>query len=136
MSTPFVTNEGEIQILNTLKTATWKLRLFVGSTTPSDASVYGDFTEATFSGYSSGGTTLSYGTPSTVSGTGTMTATQIDFVHNGGATANTITGYYIVDSTTSKLIKAERFDNAIVMANNGDTISITDKHLAAGTITA
>lgn len=136
MSTPVVPDQGELDLLLSLQSATWKLRLFTGATTPGNTSVIGDFTEATFSGYPSGGTTLSYGTPATVSNTGTMTATQIDFTHNGGATANTVTGYYIVNTGTTKLIKAERFDNAITMANNGDKISITDKFLQAGTIIA
>ncbi len=137
MSTPVCPNEGELDQLVTLKTATWNLKLFTAvSGGVSNTSVAADFTEATFPGYSSTTQTLAYGTPSTVSGTGTMTATPISFVHSAGAGSETILGYYIVNASTGKVEKAETWDTPVVMASNGDTITITEKYLCAGTITS
>jgi hypothetical protein len=134
MSTPVVPNEGENDLLNLIKAGTFSLRLFRNNHTPAAASVLADFTEANYSGYSA--QTLSYGTPATNgSGQGQMTATIINFDHNGGATSNTIYGYYLVNTGTSKVVKAEKLDSTVSMAFLGDRIAITEKMLCAGTIT-
>ena len=64
-----------------------------------------------------------------------MDATLVTFQHNGGGTSNTIYGYYIVNTDTNKVRKAERFDSPVSMAAAWNSIELTDKQLVAGTIT-
>lgn len=134
MSTPVVPNEGELDLLALIKAGTFSLRLFQNNATIDASTILADLTVATFSGYSS--QNLSYGSITTNgSGQATMTATTIHFDHNGGATGNTIYGYYLVNTSTSKVVKAEKFDTAVAMQFLGDRITITDTMLCAGTIT-
>ena len=137
MSTPVFTNEGEKRILDFLTAGMSRAcMLFKNNYTPVAASVFADFTDADFSGYSAGGAALSYAAATTNGGGQSQSlATQVSFSHNGGGTANDIYGYAIYDSVSSKILKAERFDTLINMAASGDVIKITDKFLAAGTIT-
>ena len=137
MSTPVVPDEGELSILAALRTyanANYKVRLFASNTTPTSASVLADFTEASFAGYTSGGTAPVYAAPATVSGQGKMSASQITFTRSSTGTAQIIYGWYLVDTGTSKVVKAERFDAAISVSSSGHKIKITDRFLGAGTI--
>lgn len=123
-----VPDEGEVRLLDMLTNAVGmssvRLRLFKNNLTPAQGTVYSDFTEATFSGYASA--TPAFGAAATVSHKGTITdAASRSFTHNGGATSNTIYGYYVVDTGTSKVLWAERFSPSQALANFGDKITIT-----------
>src|SRR5262245_57908875 len=85
---------------------TLALRLFKNSPTLGDATVFADFTEANFSGYSASAT--SWGSQ-TIDGSGNAvnSATAITFSHNGGPTSNTVQGWYLIDGSSSKIIAAE-----------------------------
>jgi len=102
------------------------LKLFKNNLTPDQDTVIGDFTESDFSGYAAADP--SFGAATTVSHKGQiLDSSSRDFVHNGGATSNTVYGYYLVDSTGTILYWCERFASSQVMANNGDTITIQAK---------
>lgn len=126
--TLIVPDEGEIRLLDMLVNAVGmtnvRLRLFQNNITPDQDSVYATFTIATFSGYAD--TTPAMGAASTVSHKGKIVdGSARNFTHNGGGTANTIYGYYVVDTGTSKVLWAERFSSSQSMAANGDNIAIT-----------
>ncbi len=128
MSALVVANTGENKINDLWPVGqTVKLALFKSNTTPVAGTVYTDLTPADFSGYTATGpATITFGASATVSGKGTLTASSAtDFTHNGGATSNTVYGYFVYIGTT--LLWAERFDTSQVMANNGDKLTITPK---------
>lgn len=99
------------------------LKLFQNNVTPSEPSVAASFTEATFSGYAPIPLTgASWGAASA----GTIANIQRTFTHDGGATANSIYGYYIVQATSGTLLFAERDASApFLLQNSGDNIKVT-----------
>jgi len=100
------------------------LRLYKNNVTPDEDSVFADFDEANFSGYAE--EVPAFGAASIVGHKGKIVdGAAREFIHNGGATANTIYGYYVVDDATSKVLWAERFSAPQAVANNGDKITIT-----------
>lgn len=112
-----------------------ELRLFKSNTTPTTSSVYADFTEADFSGYAQQPPV--FGTPATIDGNGNAKsdAPALTYTHNGGATANNVYGYYVVDTTGPELLWAERFASApLSFAALGDNVVITP-HWYDGIIT-
>lgn len=122
-------NQGESIMLEALvnKTApqTLVLKLFKSDTTPSEAHTEANYTEADFTGYSA--VTLT-GASWSVSGT---SPTQISyaeqtFTSSAGSQDQDVYGYYIVQSSSGKLVWAERFSNGPYnIANNGDQIKVT-----------
>jgi hypothetical protein len=134
--TPIVVNEGELDMLAVLKAGiVYKIGLFKNNVTVVDTTVLADLTEADFSGYGAA-QTLVFGTPFTDgSGRGKMTAATITFTHSGGATANTVYGSFIKDSTTGKLLKAETWDTPFLMNTAGQFVTLDDSELVKGTIT-
>ena len=99
------------------------LKLYSNAYTPVAASIATNFTEATFTGYSS--KTLSrasWATPSTqLDGSSQTTyATQSWTVGSG----QTIQGYYVVGATSGSLIWAQQFDTARVLTT-GDVFTLT-----------
>jgi len=123
-----VPDVGEVILLDVMVNgdtlAGFECRLYQNNYTPVQGSVLSDFTVATFSGYAADWTT--FGPASTVSNKGKIVATSpVVYVHNGGATSNTIYGYYIVDTVSNQVVWAEKFAAPQAVANNGDTISIT-----------
>jgi hypothetical protein len=145
MSQLVVPNEGELELLKNLVGSTaggtledWTLKLFRADYTPVVGSTGTDFTEANFSGYAAKTLTrTSWGAPSSVSPSGTWVAAAAvaesvyaaqTFTMNGGATGNTIYGYYIVGASSGKVIAAEKFDTARVLAaNSTDSLTVTPK---------
>ncbi len=121
---------GEINMLTDyLTSASYRLRLYQNNYTPVAASVLGDFTAATFSGYAQA--TLAAGIPpwSTPADDGAGRAlsfsTLITFANSTGAVGNNIYGYYIVDAGGTKLFWAERFAGApIDMTTAGKTLNV------------
>lgn len=104
-----------------------EMALFSNDLTPDDDTEVGDFTEADFDGYApialTGGTV-----DPTPDGDGAIVWTFDDvvFAHDGGATANTIHGYWIRDAgSPSKWFWCERSPGPVTMANLGDTETIS-----------
>jgi len=122
-----VPDVGEVILLDVLVNgdtlAAFECRLYQNNYTPVQGSTLSNFTVATFSGYAADWTT--FGPATIVSNKGKIVATTpVSFVHNGGATSNTIYGYYIVDTVTNEVVWAEKFAASQAMSNNGDTINI------------
>jgi len=122
-----VPDEGEVALLDMLVNgdtlANAELRLYENNLTPDEDTVYGDFNEATFTGYAA--QTPTFGSASIVSHKGSIsdTATR-DFVCSTAGTPDVIYGYYVVDAVNNLVLWAERFASPITIAAAGDTISI------------
>lgn len=125
-----VPNDGEEIILqnflNKVGPQDQKLRLYkTTDVTISETSVTADFTEATFTGYaeaalSGASWTITPGAPSSAS------YAQQTFTSSADQAAQVIYGYYVVQTTSGKLLWAERFtDGPYTIANNGDAIKVT-----------
>lgn len=123
-------NEGEMKILEHLvnKTAPENLilRLFQNNVTLADTVTSASFTEATFTGYSAITLTgaswgaASSGNPSTIA------YAQQTFTSSAGSQSQTIYGYYLQQTTSGKVLFAEKFTGTPpVIQNNGDTIKVT-----------
>lgn len=103
----------------------WKnLRLFKNNHTPAVTDTNGNYTEANFSGYAAFALSTWNAAFVNADGKGEIDATPHSFVHNGGATANTIYGAYVTDDGDN-VVYAERFSAPISMSANGDTIPYT-----------
>jgi hypothetical protein len=100
------------------------LRLYQNDYTPVDGSVTGDFTIATFTGYSS--ITLVGADWNSPSG-GTITCAAVkEFTSTAGSQNQNIYGYYLVQVTSGVTVWAERFTGGPYnIANNGDKIQVT-----------
>lgn len=121
-------NQGEGIVLEAIvnKTApqTLILRLYSNNKTPAETDTEADYTEAAGSGYSSISLTgaswgaASLGAPSSIAyAQQTFTLT--------GALGN-VYGYYLTQTTSGKLVYAERFsDGPYNIQNNGDQIKVT-----------
>lgn len=124
-------NDGEVIMLEAAinKTApqTLVLKLFKSNTTPTETTITSDLTEADFTGYASLSLTpanwvTTPGAPSDV------TYPEQTFTSSANQTAQLVYGYYLVQTTSGKLLAAERFTNGpYTIANNGDAIKVTPK---------
>ena len=135
-----IPNDGEPQLLNDLLAGgsleNWKCKLFQSNTTPSETDVSGTYTEASFTGYTTGGQTLtrtlSGATWSTPSETGsTLEASDAKATYGGGTpiswsatSSQTVYGYFFVGATSGKLIATERFASSVGLVN-GTTLNLT-----------
>lgn len=136
--TAYVSNLGELAALKylvgeTAATERLIIRLFKNNFTPSESSITGDFTEASFLGYlektlnSIGGWTFTPGD------TPLAEYTPIAFVASADQTAELIYGWYAVRASTLDLVAYERFEGApYSMQLAGDSIAITVKIRARG----
>lgn len=112
---PLVMSEdGLIFALQLLIDETLTLHLYANNYTPVETSVVGDFTEATFSGYSGGVALSNWTAPAIVGGVATSAADPVDQTHNGGATSNTVYGFF-VKNVAGDLVWAERDPSPVVM---------------------
>ena len=122
--TLLVSNIGETTMLESIfKTASpeaFKLRLFTNNYTPVEATVTSDLTEATASGYAEIALTRA---SFTVSGD---TASYAQQTFTFTAAEPTIYGYYIVETSSGKLVLSERFSDApYAIPTGGGTVKIT-----------
>lgn len=105
-----------------------KLRLYQNNVTPSETSAVGDFTEATFTGYSeatlqSANWTITQGNP-----TEAVYDAPLPFVSSAGSQNQQIYGYYVVGAVSGDLKWAERFPSLPgPIVNDQDTIAITPR---------
>jgi hypothetical protein len=103
------------------------LKLFVNNYAPDDTTVAANLTEMSTNGYAAKTlTTTSWVVTAGATGqpASAAYATQTwTFTNSGGA--NTVYGYFIIDSTTGLLLWVEAFAAAKVVANTGDQIIIT-----------
>lgn len=106
------------------------LHLFKSNTTPTTATVLGDFTEADFDGYAAGspynltGPVVTVPTP----GSGALvTYTLINFTPTGSITPNNIYGYYVLDSAGTLLWCERAPSPPIVLNSTLTTLPLTIK---------
>jgi hypothetical protein len=122
-------NQGEVIMLEALvnKTApqTLVLKLFKSNTTPTEAHTEADYTEADFTGY--GSISLTGGSWSTTPGAPSQVSyAEQTFASSANQSAQLIYGYMLVQTTSGKLVAAERFTNGpYSIANNGDQVKVT-----------
>lgn len=122
-------DEGLLRKLEDLRAA-WnsvqlKMHLFQNNYTPLNTSVLGDFTEATFSGYTSQNI-ATWGVAAVAAHVGTITPAPLTFTRNSTGAGQTIYGYYVTDAGFTKLYWAERDPAApVTLTNNGDSYTIT-----------
>lgn len=98
--------------------STMYLRLYVNDFTPTDTSVVGDFTEASWSGYSAYGLNYSSWTFSTTNSLVTAIYSGTPEFSCTDSSSHTVYGWYIYTATPG-LIASRRFDNAVVFQQYG-----------------
>lgn len=99
------------------------LKLFQNNATISASTVLADLTEADYSGYVAQG--IATWTTPQADGSNrkyTESTTVKTFAHDGGGTANTIYGWYLIDSNSGDLLAVHKFDTPVVMDDATDTI--------------
>ena len=119
-------NEGEIWLAQKALANNLELRLYVNDKTPADADVIGGYTQMSTHGYSAKTLTGGSWSVSTVSGKAEASYAQQTFSFTA-ASLVTVYGYYIVDTSLSKVVFAERFATPQGVQYTGDAIRITPK---------
>lgn len=124
-----VPDEGEVELLslslNKVSQGDVKLKLFTNDYTPVEGSVVADFTEAVAAGYAPIILTGTDWTIATVTGTTTAEQPQKTFTFTA---ASTNYGYYVTNNAGTKVLWAERFDDAPhTIPSGGGTEKITVK---------
>jgi hypothetical protein len=124
-------NQGETIMLEALvnKTApqTLILKLFKNNYTPVEGDTEAAYTEADFTGYAS--VSLTPATWVTTAGAPSdVTYPEQTFTSSANQMLQNVYGYYLVQTTSGKLVAAERFSNGpFPIQNNGDAIKVTPK---------
>lgn len=124
-----VPDVGEVALLDVL-TASWGntlvMKLFQNNYTPVDGTELTDLTEADFDGYSPIVLT-GWTAAATVGGKAQSEALEVEFEHDGGATGNTVYGYWVEDQA-GFLLWVERDPNGpVTMDNASHRYRITPK---------
>ena len=102
------------------------LKLYVNNHTIADTTVEGNLTEMSTHGYAAKTLTKTSWTVNAGSTGNPATANYAQQTWTfTAAAAVTVYGYYIIDSTTGKLLWIESFAASKVIQNNGDQIIIT-----------
>ena len=126
-----VPNQAEERMIQMIVNATTNqnlnqvLRLYKNNLTPASTDVLADYTEATFTGYSSvtltsGSWTITPGAPTSAAQTSATTFACT------ATTSELIYGYYLAQASATVMQWAERFsDGPYTIANNGDKIILT-----------
>lgn len=114
-------------ILNKTAPQNQTLKLFKSNTTPAEGDTEATYTEADFTGYASialtgASWTITAGAPSEA-----VAAEQL-FTSSAGGQSQNVYGYFVVQTTSGKILWAERFSNGpYLIQNNGDVIKVTPK---------
>ena len=125
-----VPNEGEIELLkkcliNTTDTEDFLLRLYKNNYAPDENTTLTSFTEANFTNYAE--KTITRGDWTNPPTMDPMNKAQCQVSIQSwtcGLTGNTVYGYYIVGSVSNKILWAEQFNVARVLAD-GDILNVT-----------
>lgn len=102
------------------------LKLYKSNTTPAETDTDATYTAADFTGYSD--VSMSVGANWTVSGghPSQIAYPQQTFTSSANQATQNIYGYYVLATTSSTLLWAERFsDGPYPITNNGDNIKVT-----------
>jgi hypothetical protein len=99
-----------------------KVKLFVGDTVPTPASVLGDFTETTAVGYSAQ-TVATWAGPVNAAGDKRGYAAEPIFVFGSNSPNGVnINGYFITDNGGTTLLASERFLDPVPVVESGDAL--------------
>lgn len=102
------------------------LKLYVSNTTPADGDTAGTYTEMSTHGYAA--KTLTKGSWVIAQNAGVAEASYAQQTWTfSAATAVTVYGYFVIDSTSGILLWSERFGSAKVVQYAGDQILLTPK---------
>ena len=128
-----VPDEGEIELLkklliNTSDSENYLLKLYTNDPTLGNATTLADFVEATFTNYAEktlvrGASGNCWSTPTT-NGTNKAESGATIQSWTCGATGQTIIGYYVIGSSSTKVLWAEKFSSARALVN-GDILNLT-----------
>lgn len=119
-----VINKTDVYTQQNLKLKLYKAHSGGNTTDPDDTATEASFTVADFTGYAD--ITLT-GNSWSISGNEASYAQQT-FTSTAGSQNQSIYGYYMVQTTSGKIMWAERFsDGPYVIVNNGDLIKVTPK---------
>lgn len=106
----------------------YKIGLYKNNFTPSNGSVIGDVMPADFSGYAGLQNLTSWASVTWIDPRASSTHGDVVWTHSGGATANDIYGYYVVDAA-GNLAWAERNASApVTISAAGQTYTVTPKY--------
>ena len=125
-------NQGEDLVLEAITNKTapqaLKLKLFkLPASDPGETATEASFTEADFTGYSEDAS-ITWG----ASSGGTITGDKSTFTSSAGSQNQDVYGYYLVQTTSGKLVYYEYFTGGPYnIANNGDKIEVTPSISAA-----
>lgn len=112
-------------IFNKVAPQDQKIKLFATNVTPAESDTESSYTEAAGGGYADKGLTGSDWTVTEGNPT-TAAAPQQVWTFTGALTTNaTIYGYYVVQTTSGKILWAEALAIPFTPANNGDQLKIT-----------
>lgn len=123
-------NQGETVMLNAFTAKTpgqvLRLRLFKNDVTPAETDTEATYTQATFTGYPAGGISLPAASATTVAGEPSQTTFPPQrFTATVDQSAQTIYGYYYVQTSSGLAVAAERFATPYVIQRAGDALDIT-----------
>lgn len=105
-----------------------QIRLYSNNYTPVSGSTAGDFTQATFTGYSAVTIDEEDWDITSADPAVALLDAAVEFTSTAGSQNQDIYGYYIVGVTSGRLIWAERFtDGPYNIANLNDKISVTPR---------
>lgn len=124
-----VPTEGEIELLRkliqaTAETEAYVLKLYQNSYAPGPTSTATNFTEANFTNYAAVTIARSSWATPTLTGSNIAQSQVAQQSWTCGATGNTIYGYYVLGATSGKVLWAEEFATARVLAV-GDILNLT-----------
>lgn len=125
-----VPNEGKLFLADNIEEGIpsasnyWLLRLYKSLTgTLGNATVVSSFTECDFSGYVSEDVTSQAPRLDGNEAKMLFTMRNPPFAHNGGATSNTVLGWYLTDNGNNTVIAARAFPTSKTMNDASDTIN-------------
>jgi len=128
-----VPNEGEIELLkklliNTSDSENYLVRLYNNNPILGNNTTLSDFTEATFTSYAQktmvrGASGNCWATPTT-NGSNQAESTGTVQSWTCGATGDTVVGYFVVGSSSAKVLWAEAFSSPRVLSS-GDILNLT-----------
>ena len=118
-----VPDEGEIELLRKMlidlaDTETYSLRLYKNNYLPSSTTTSTDFTEANFDGYAAITFNRTDWSTPTIDLYGEASCTAAQKSWTCGSHGNTIFGYYVLGSTSGKVLWAEKFASSRILNNN------------------
>jgi hypothetical protein len=124
-----VPDEGEIELLKkllilTTDTETYSVKLFQNNYIPSSSTTAADFTEADFDGYAPVTLNRSDWSTPTIDISSDALSTAPSQSWTCGTFGNTIFGYYVLGSTSGKVLWSERLSVARVL-NNNDVLHVS-----------